>query len=405
MNVVLLLWSLLSWLSIQDSYAFSPSSATRTTLSFHRHLSVTNRKIVPFTQSDHGNLQPQQQQRHQDMTVTTKNIHTFRTLSRCQESRGMLDQKEDTVTTVVGKASVDLEEYLYLVPPIMSCIAFFTYQEIAIGFHTTVDYLSGHNWASVDGGAYLTDLIEPALTGPVGGFISLLFGTLTSMTIGSLYSRQATMASLLDELLGDLRLLRLHVKTLPTKEYQQQAQRLIFNYGSLLLDNIQATNTSDDVLRKRREAGRRLLEQLMQLLHEISADWTVKDQLNGQGLGECYSTVNRLMKTRSSLVTNFENRFPTWHYGNLCILALTILFTFLVLTDKTALLFLGGFQLRICWSMLIGTLSMLVVVVVDLNSPLSGAYKILQPIELEEFAIEQMIEHRQSDLGTSWLTD
>jgi hypothetical protein len=143
----------------------------------------------------------------------------------------------------------------------------------------------------------------------------------------------------------------------------------------------------------------------MQLLHQISSDRTVEDQVNGRALDECYATVNRLLRARSSLVTTYENCFPIWHYGNLCILAVAILFIFLVLTDKTALLFLGGFQLRMCWSMLIGTLSMLVVVLYDLNYPLSGAFQILRPMQLEEFDVDEFVEARQNGSGTLWMTE
>ena len=99
-------------------------------------------------------------------------------------------------------------------------------------------------------------------------------------------------------------------------------------------------------------------------------------KLNERVIGQAYDTLNRLIQTRSNLITNYENSFPLWHYGNLYILALAICFIFLTLTDKPALLFLGGFQLRICWAMLIGTFSMLAVVIYDLNSILSGTFQV-----------------------------
>ena len=374
----------------RGSHAFSPTRRT------HLPLAQKIRIGSPFHYEQH-----QKQQ-------STINIQLWRTRPQCQASKGLLEEDRDDdsswVKKLAGGGDNKLEDFLLLVPAFTAWIAFVTYKDTSLAFHSTVDYLSGHNWASVDGGAYLTDLITPALTGPVASFISLLFGTLSSMTIGSLYDRQATMSHLLSELLGDLRLLQVHMKTLPTADYQQQGRKLITAYGSNLVDNLQET-TSSETLGKRREAGRRLLEQLMQLLHQVAGDKSVKDQINGKGLDECYSTLNRLIQTRSSLVTTFENSFPVWHYGNLCILALSILFTFLVLTDKTALLFLGGFQLRVCWSMLIGTLSMLVVVVYDLNTPLSGSFQILRPTQLDAFDVEEFVEARQDGSGTLWMTD
>ena len=377
----------------QTSQAFSPTHPT--------HLSLTAK--IPSSSPFY--YEQQQQRQRQAQT----DIQRSRKLPQCQASNGLVekedrDDESSWVKKLAGGGDNKGEDFLLLVPAITSWIAYVTYKDTSLAFHSTVDYLSGHNWASVDGGAYLTDMITPALTGPVASFISLLFGTLSSMTIGSLYDRQATMSHLLSELLGDLRLLQVHIKTLPTSDYREQGRKLITAYGSNLVDNLQETNSSE-LLRKRREAGRRLLEQLMQLLHQVAGDKAVKDQINGKGLDECYSTLNRLIQTRSSLVTTFENSFPVWHYGNLCILALTILFTFLVLTDKTALLFLGGFQLRVCWSMLIGTLSMLVVVIYDLNTPLSGAFQILRPTQLDAFDVDEFVEARQDGSGTLWMTD
>ena len=282
---------------------------------------------------------------------------------------------------------------LLLTPAALALVAFSTHPQVAEGFRDFVDVVSGHTWAPVDGGETLTDLIAPALTGPVASFISLLFGTLTSMTVGQLYSRQANIAKLLGELLEDLRLLELHATQLPTPAYREECKRNVLAYGALVVEILEDGGVfSKKELLERREAGRRLLEQTMGLLHRVSGDKSVAGNLNGRALDEAYGTINRLIRTRSSIVTTFANAFPIWHYGNLCILGLAILFIFLVLTDKTALLFLGGFQLRMCWAMLIGTLSMLLVVIVDLNSPLSGAFQIVKPVSLVDFELDEYVE-------------
>jgi len=277
-------------------------------------------------------------------------------------------------------------------PVTMAALAFNTYKATAEHFHSFVDYASGHTWSAVDGGAYLTDLITPALTGPVASFISLLFGTLTSMTVGNLYNRQAAMATLLGECLEDLRLMELHISKLPTEKYRNKGKRLIQAYAVLLADIFEQGDLPTAQLKQRREASRRLLEQNMDLLHHVSGDESVADVLNGRAIDEAYATLNRLIHARSSLITNFENSFPIWHYGNLCVLASAILFIFLVLTDKTALLFLGGFQLKLCWSMLIGTFTMLALVVYDLNSPLSGVFQVVKPEQRKEFELEDFVD-------------
>lgn len=326
--------------------------------------------------------------------------HNCRQKTQCQEHRRFFhgddgvkrSRSTGSLVTQLTEKSTSISALVLLAPAAMATLAFNTYTGTATFFHAFVDEASGHTWSAVDGGAYLTDMITPALTGPVAGFISLLFGTLSSMTVGNLYNRQATMAMLLGDCLEDLRLLELHISKLPTEKYRKKGKRLIQAYGTLTVDILEHGNLPTRELKQRREAGRRLLEQNMDLLHKAAGDQSIAAELNGRALDEAYSTLNRLIRTRSSLITTFENSFPIWHYGNLCILAMALLFIFLVLTDKTALLFLGGFQLKMCWSMLIGTFSMLAVVIYDLNSPLSGAFQVVKPQKLVEFELEEYVE-------------
>jgi hypothetical protein len=190
------------------------------------------------------------------------------------------------------------------------------------------------------------------------------------------------MARVLEDTLEDVRLLDLHIRYLPkTSTIPQRAKPLIDAYIVGLLQNWREPNTSPAVLQQNSELGRLILENIMELFHEQAASSSSSEQqkevpVNDRALSEAYETLNRLIRSRSNLMSTYGNSFPIWHYGNLSILAGAILFIFLVLTDKTALAFLGGFQLRLCWSMLIGTFTMLGIVIYDLNSPLSGAFQV-----------------------------
>jgi hypothetical protein len=336
-------------------------------------------------------------------------LQNARSLTKCHERNnqffqgGNNDNNDDDsiLDEFLEKQAASGSTVLLLLPAAMALLSFSTYPETAKGFHSFVDIASGHTWAPVDGGAYLTELITPALTGPVASFISLLFGTLTSMTVGQLYNRQNAMSKLLGELLEDLRLAELHIATLPTAAYRKRGEALIQAYGALLVTILEQDSVPQALVIQRREAGRRLMEQCMELLHRVSGDKSVAEDLNGRALDEAYATLNRLIRTRSSLITTYENSFPIWHYGNLCILAMAILFIFLVLTDKTALLFLGGFQLRMCWAMLIGTLSMLLAVIFDLNSPLGGTFTVIQKIRLAEFDLDEYMQPSSTDSSSS----
>lgn len=253
-------------------------------------------------------------------------------------------------------------------PALMAATAFIFYTDTSKAFHALVDTASRHTWAPVDGGAYLTDLITPALNGPVTGVISILFGTLVSTTISNLYNRQATLSRLLADIADQIRMAGLHVEYFP-EPYKTQAETKLHDFLRAVFEQTVAGDISPESFRSRQEMG-----QLISLFHQLSADETVK--VPGNVLDAAYSTINEIIKLRSSLISTYENRFPVWHYGNLAVLASAICVIFLVLTDKTALNFLGGFQLRMCWSMLIGTFAMLGVVIYDLNTPLSRVFKV-----------------------------
>jgi hypothetical protein len=286
--------------------------------------------------------------------------------TRLLESVNVDDKVEAADSAFISETLEDVA--LLTAPALMAATAFTFYADTSKAFHALVDAASRHTWAPVDGGAYLTDLITPALNGPVTGVISILFGTLVSTTIGNLYNRQATLSRLLADLVDNLRMAGLHVEWFP-EPYKTQAEAKLNAFLRAVFEQTVAGDFSPESLRSRKEMG-----QLITLFHQLSADETVKVPDNV--LGAAYSTINEIIKLRSSLISTYENRFPVWHYGNLAVLASAICVIFLVLTDKTALNFLGGFQLRMCWSMLIGTFAMLGVVIYDLNTPLSGVFKV-----------------------------
>lgn len=294
-------------------------------------------------------------------------ISTIRTpTTRLLESVNIDDKAEANDGAIISENLKGVA--ILTAPALMAAAAFTFYADTSKAFHFLVDAASRHTWAPVDGGAYLTDLITPALNGPVTGVISILFGTLVSTTIGNLYNRQATLSRVLADLVDSIRMAGLHVEFFP-EPYKTQAKAKLNDFLHAIFEQTAAGDISPESLRSRKEMG-----QLITLFHQLSADETVK--VPGNVLDAAYSTINEIIKLRSSLISTYENRFPVWHYGNLSVLASAICIIFLVLTDRTALNFLGGFQLRMCWSMLIGTFAMLGVVIYDLNTPLSGVFKV-----------------------------
>jgi len=309
-------------------------------------------------------------------TTTTTTLHgsTF-----WNEKDNNENQDDEPTQRKQAASGIDDRFIVLSTPALMTAMAFALYPDTSAAFHSFVDVASGHTWAAVDGGKYLNDLITPALNGPVASFISLLFGTLTSMTVSTLYQRQFNMYQATSDLLEDVRLVEIHFQYFPV-QYREQALGLLRDYQSVLAIYFdEESDPSREQIVKSRETGRIVLEKLLMLLHSISTGddiSTSSEQMSERILGEAYDTINRMIRTRSRLISTDDSSFPIWHYGNLSVLAAAICIIFLVLTDRTALQFLGGFQLRMCWGMLIGTISMLAAVVYDLNTPLSGVFQI-----------------------------
>jgi dolichyl-phosphate-mannose--protein O-mannosyl transferase len=67
--------------------------------------------------------------------------------------------------------------------------------------------------------------------------------------------------------------------------------------------------------------------------------------------------------------------FPAMHYVTLALLAMAICISFLVATDQSKVIF-ESLQVRILWTILIGSFTSLAVVCYDLSSPFVGAYKV-----------------------------
>jgi hypothetical protein len=140
-------------------------------------------------------------------------------------------------------------------------------------------------------------------------------------------------------------------------------------------------------------------EQLMVLLHELAMDRTV--EVNDRALDESFGTVNRIIATRSSMAGMYDQQFPLWHYVNLGLLATAVCVIFFIMTDRSALRFLGGFELKLCWSMLVGTIAVMSVVIYDLNTPLRGGLSVREgggPVFLDTIYLGRVSKIQRREL-------
>lgn len=143
-------------------------------------------------------------------TATTLNVDMLRGNS----NRSGRSSDNDLLDVPRRESSVE-DRVVVAAPALISLLAFTFYEDTSKSFHSFVEFASRNTWEAVDGGAYLSDLIGPALNGPVTTCISLLFGTLTSMTMASLYDRQSKLSQTFSVLVEDVRLADIHFGYLP----------------------------------------------------------------------------------------------------------------------------------------------------------------------------------------------
>lgn len=301
---------------------------------------------------------------------------------------------------------------LRYLPFIMPILAYSTYEPTARTFNRMVEFISDNNWIAVDGGQYQAEIITPAINGLVVPSLALLFATLVNNTINTLRQRQLQIRTSLNTEANDLRVLATILDSLPPqlrkaknhlREYLiQYASRVIAeskpglsieshlyigsmdielngflrmwnglsmgSYGTMYIDTyLPASNYTIDQ------------KEFDPYQHQLSITpeerQTVAPFMSNYIFSETYDALNRLRKERSIRVSALQLTYPMLHYVILALLATSICTVFLMETNQDLLLFLSAIQLKILWSMLIGTFSALGVVNYDMIDPFRGSCK------------------------------
>lgn len=115
---------------------------------------------------------------------------------------------------------------------------------------------------------------------------------------------------------------------------------------------------------------------------------------------EVYDALTRLRNERSTRLSALQSTYPALHYVILSLLGGSICTVFLMETNQELLIFLSAIQLRILWSMLIGTFSALAVVNYDMRDPFRGSYNVAVSVD-QFYTIREAIRATiQMDQGT-----
>eukprot|EP00550_Attheya_septentrionalis_P012721 CAMPEP_0198301262 /NCGR_PEP_ID=MMETSP1449-20131203/50877_1 /TAXON_ID=420275 /ORGANISM="Attheya septentrionalis, Strain CCMP2084" /LENGTH=465 /DNA_ID=CAMNT_0044003293 /DNA_START=214 /DNA_END=1611 /DNA_ORIENTATION=- len=290
---------------------------------------------------------------------------------------------------------VGIQQVIRFVPFVSPVLAFFTYEPIAAMFATFLNFIDRNkNWVAVDGGAYQGQIITPAINGIIMPAIAILFATLISETISTLRQRQLDIRTTINTEAAELRALQSLVDCFPEHgPKQDQCRSYLIQYITRLIAESQpGVKISSLEFRGSMDSEMNgFMTQLNQIClasQECEASLAFIPPLI---LSESYGAVTRLNAERAARISALQSTFPTLHYTILTALAGSICTAFLIESNQELLIFLNAIQLRILWTMLIGTFSSLSTVCYDLGDPFHGSYQISRSVD-QLFTIRETLQ-------------
>lgn len=289
----------------------------------------------------------------------------------CEGGQCLLIDEGQSSGPIQRQERVELADRILIWLPIVApIVAYLSYEQVASFSDDVIELLSNKNFVVVDGGAYESKIIAPAINGVVVPSISILFATLISETITSLRQRQQDIRTTINMEAGELRVLQAMVDAFPARsQVQDRCRSYLVQYISRLISESQPMTAQ-----KIEEACGADSEMtgFLAALNGVNGESVVKDSI----LGESYMAVARLNSERSQRISSLQSTFPPLHFVILTVLAGSICGAFLLETNQDILIFLNAVQLKLLWAMLVGVFSALGTVCYDLADPFRGSYHI-----------------------------
>jgi hypothetical protein len=265
--------------------------------------------------------------------------------------------------------------FVRLIPIVNPIVAFYSYEDLARTVDVLTEFLSPtqNSWVPVDGGAYQARIIAPAINGVVVPAIAILFATLISNTVSILRQRLMEIRTSINLEAGDLRYLQTMIDSFPDGSVDQMKCRsYLIQYVSRVIAESQPGVTISRLEPTGMDSEMNgMLAQLNEAL----------DRIPPTVAGESYGAIARLNNHRSKRISALQSTFPPLHYIIVSALALSICVAFLMETNQELLIFLNSIQLRILWTMLIGTFSALGVVCYDLRDVFGGSNQVAKSVD------------------------
>jgi hypothetical protein len=344
-----------------------------------------------------------------------------------------LDKQEETVQ------NEKFDFVLAALPLIPSLAAFVGYDEVR-AFTTWVIVHGQSAWLAVDGGTEEVAKLQPVINGVVLPSISIALGTLSATTISSLRDRKIALreaihqeACLLDMLLsGTLSIFdgrrREGERQSALMQLQSYCSRLITESTARIdLKSVARLGASDSEIRAfvrvihrsppirdsiditgaplpfheaalagyqpatpvLRQAPHTAigtgtgagtaLDQAVEAAERASRlETAIEPRFTDAVAFNLQLNAKELMMVRSSRLALLQTSFPTIHWVCMGLLGASIVMLFLIETDEQALQFLDLLQLRAIFTVLIGALTGIASICIDLNDPFRGSFRITQ---------------------------
>jgi len=295
-----------------------------------------------------------------------------------------IDNRQKSESEVYTETTINT--VLTSLPIVFPLLAYLTYDDIAMLFNKFISLLDTNTWVAVDGGAYQAKVIAPAINGIIVPAVSILFATLISNTFSTLRQRQLDIRTSINREACELRVLSSIVDSFPSSVDQEKCRTYLVHYTSRLI-----SESKPSVKYNSLEFNGSMESEMNGFLNTLNKIVTNKDDddlcefstINPAAalVSEAYSALTRLNAERSTRISALLATYPALHYGILSTLALSICIAFLIETNQDILMFLNAIQLRLLWTILIGTFSALGVVCYDLSDPFYGSYEISNSLD------------------------
>ena len=351
---------------------------------------------------DGSNDNGSRQQQEQDQSSLTPSF--LKQLVQDDDVRYADNQSLDQVGAFFfnQQSTFTVDDAIRLIPFIMPVVAYVSYDDIASSFAWILEILANRNFVPVDGGAYQAKIIAPAVNGIVIPAISLLFANLIATTVTTLRQRQLDIRYSINMEASQLRILNSMISNFPSPKARMQCWSYLSQYTSRLIAESQPTVNVDSLDSSFDSELNGLLNEFNRISYMNYDDDDTEDddaddlqksssrksqqrkqreEIPGSVLGTCFNSCTALYEQRSKRITALRSLFPPLHFVIVANLALSILIAFLLESDQVLLVFLNAVQLKILWTMLVGTFSALAIVCYDLGNPFRGSYQISKSVK------------------------